>query len=339
MNLDLLDRKHKYSNGFCHWPQPAWVKADGSFQPSITNFTSLADPTAVGSGKVGLTTLMHEAGHAAHMANITQPSPLFSQERAPMSVAYAENQSMFLDSLVGDARWRGKYARSLKGEPLPFDLHAEELRATHPYSVFTLRGMIAVPYFEKRLYELPEEELTKEKVMALADEVEREIQGGFSGRPLLSVPHILSDEASCYYHGYVLAEMSVHHTRKYFLDKYSVIVDNPKVGEELSKAYWAPGSSEVFLEIVERLTGAPLSGDAWVNSLEQDIDELVKDEKKEYDLAVASGAPDGEIDLDMRMKVVDGDAVLADSAEGGFKQACVKFQEEVAKRVAAASAL
>ena len=102
MTLDLLDRKGKYSNGFCHWPQPAWVRSDGSWQPSTTNFTSLADPAAVGSGKTALTTLMHEAGHAAHFANIKQRSPLFSQERAPTSVAYAENQSMFLDSLVGD---------------------------------------------------------------------------------------------------------------------------------------------------------------------------------------------------------------------------------------------
>jgi hypothetical protein len=51
---------------------------------------------------------MHEAGHAAHFANIVQPSPMFSQERAPTSVAYAENQSMFLDSLVADAAWRGR---------------------------------------------------------------------------------------------------------------------------------------------------------------------------------------------------------------------------------------
>ncbi len=42
---------------------------------------------------------MHEAGHAAHFANIRMPSPLFSQERAPTSVAYAELQSMFLDAL------------------------------------------------------------------------------------------------------------------------------------------------------------------------------------------------------------------------------------------------
>ena len=74
MVLDLLDRKGKYSNGFCHWPQVAWVRGDGSWQPSEANFTSLADPSAVGSGQKALTTLMHEAGHAAHFANIKQPS-------------------------------------------------------------------------------------------------------------------------------------------------------------------------------------------------------------------------------------------------------------------------
>ena len=26
MRLDLCDRAGKYSNGFCHWPQPAWRK-------------------------------------------------------------------------------------------------------------------------------------------------------------------------------------------------------------------------------------------------------------------------------------------------------------------------
>jgi hypothetical protein len=87
MNLDLLDRQKKFSNGFCHWPQPAWRKPDGSWQPAVANFTSLADPSAIGSGLTNLTMLMHEAGHAAHFANIKQPSPLFSQERAPTSVA------------------------------------------------------------------------------------------------------------------------------------------------------------------------------------------------------------------------------------------------------------
>lgn len=62
-------------------------------------------------------------GHAAHFANIDQGSPMFSQERAPTSVAYAENQSMFLDSFIDDAAWKGRYALSrylLHLEALPF---------------------------------------------------------------------------------------------------------------------------------------------------------------------------------------------------------------------------
>jgi oligoendopeptidase F len=62
MNLDLLDRTKKYSNGFCHWPRVAWKPMDKPFVPSVANFTSLADPAAVGSGLTALRTLMHEAG-------------------------------------------------------------------------------------------------------------------------------------------------------------------------------------------------------------------------------------------------------------------------------------
>ena len=209
MTLDLLDRKNKYSNGFCHWPIPAWVKPDGTHVPSKTNFTSLADPTAVGSGLTALNTLMHEAGHAAHFANILQPSPLFSQERAPTSVAYAENQSMFLDSLVGDSAWRAKYAKNNEGTPIPFEICEEGIRSTHPFQVFQLRAMLCVSYFEKALYELPEDDLTPETVQALADDIETKIQGGLSPRPLLSVPHLVSDEASCYYQGYTVGTLEL----------------------------------------------------------------------------------------------------------------------------------
>eukprot|EP00658_Telonema_sp_P-2_P036807 TRINITY_DN26551_c0_g1_i2.p1 TRINITY_DN26551_c0_g1~~TRINITY_DN26551_c0_g1_i2.p1 ORF type:complete len:559 (+),score=168.05 TRINITY_DN26551_c0_g1_i2:223-1899(+) len=237
INLDLLDRPGKYSNGFCHWPHCSWVKPGGDRQPSSANFTSLADPGAVGSGMTALTTLMHEAGHAAHFANIEQPTPLCSQERAPTSVAYAENQSMFLDSLVGDAAWRVRYAKDRDDKPVPWELLEADIKARHPYEVFGLRGMLAVPYFEKALYELDDAQLTPERIVALANETELAIQGGPSPRPLLSVPHILSDEASCYYHGYVLAEMSVHQTRAHFLQKYNYIVDNPQVGQDLQQVY------------------------------------------------------------------------------------------------------
>ena len=336
MNLDLLDREKKYSNGFCHWPVPAWQKPDGVWQPSITNFTSLADPKAVGSGLTALRTLMHEAGHAAHFANVKQPSPLFSQERAPTSVAYAENQSMFLDSLVSDAAWRAKYALDVDGNPIPFEIIEEEIRATHAFAVFQLRAMLSVSYLEKAIYELPEDQVTAEKIQSLADEVELKIQGGFGSRPLLAIPHIVSDEASCYYQGYTLAEMSVYQTRAFFKSKYGYIVDNPEVGPTLSKAYWECGNSRPFLEIVKELTGKDLAGDSWTDALKEPIEDKIAREKKEYEAAIGEeSCENDDIDLNMTVRFVDGDTLIADSSTLGLLGACQEFEKFVAARVAA----
>ena len=90
---------------------------------------------------------------------------------------------MFLDSLVGDAAWKAKYALDLEGNPIPFEIIEEEIRATHAFAVFQLRAMLAVSYFEKALYELPEEQVNAEMIQALADNIELKIQGGFSPRP------------------------------------------------------------------------------------------------------------------------------------------------------------
>ena len=87
------------------------------------------------------------------------------------------------------------------------------------------------------MYELPEDKVTAENIVALAAETEFTIQGGRASRPLLSVPHILADEASCYYHGYVLAEMSVHQTRAHFLKAY---------GYAARRAQLLPASPRLF---------------------------------------------------------------------------------------------
>ncbi len=58
--------------------------------------------------------------------------------------------------------------------------------------------------------------------------------------------------------------MSVHQTREHFLKTYGRIVDNPRIGEDLTEYYWNPGNSEPFLDLVKNLTGHPLSADAWV---------------------------------------------------------------------------
>ena len=80
-------------------------------------------------------------------------------------------------------------------------------------------------------------------VLALPRPVPDHSQTDFQGdppvffplRPLLAVPHILADESSAYYHGYVLAEMSVHQTRAHFKSKFGAIADNPEVGKQLTE--------------------------------------------------------------------------------------------------------
>jgi hypothetical protein len=335
MRLDLCDRVGKYPNGFCHWPVAPHVDQDGAWNPSRANFTSLATPDEVGSGNTALTTLMHEGGHAAHFANITQGSPLFSQERAPFSVSLAETQSMFLDSLCGDAAWLGRYARDRKGTPVPWSLLERSITEKHPYEVFQLRGMLAVPYFEKALYEMDASELTSENIQRVADAVETRIQGGLAARPLLSVPHITSDESSCYYHGYVFAEMAVHQTREYFLKtRGGAIVDNPLIGPFLLENYWKQGSGEPgFLRMVENSTGKPLTHDAWVAALGKSVEALVSEEKEEYDVAARAEAPKASVDLGMRALFVHGDETIADSAEeaDGYLGACATFKKWVNK--------
>ena len=97
---------------------------------------------------------------------------------------------MFLDSLVEDAAWRAKYARDKSDKVIPFDIIEEEIRAVHPFAVFQLRAMLSVSYFEKSLYELPEDQVTRENVLELADKIEEEIQGGKGARPSKFEVHV-----------------------------------------------------------------------------------------------------------------------------------------------------
>lgn len=65
---------------------------------------------------------------------------------------------------------------------MPWDLVKRGVEATHPYNVFLVRSRLAVCYFEKAVYELAEDEVTPERLQALADEIEHEVKGALMGR-------------------------------------------------------------------------------------------------------------------------------------------------------------
>jgi hypothetical protein len=317
LTLDLLDRKGKYENGFMHGPVPGFQDG-GRYLPARINFTANAIPGQVGSGHRATETLFHEGGHAAHFSNIFMPAPCFSQEYAPTSVAFAETQSMFLDSFIDTPAWLARYARDSRGEPMPLPLIREGIAKKHPYKAFQLRAMLTICFAEKAIYELGDASLTSANVLRILRDIEREMQFLNEGtRPVLSVPHLLSGESSAYYHGYVLAEMAVHQTRRFFLRRDGALVDNPSVGRDLAGHYWKPGNSRTFLEMVQSLTGEPFSAEATEELVNQPLEEALA----EADKAAAAGMPKGEasgpVDLDANIVIAHGDEVIARAERGG----------------------
>jgi hypothetical protein len=323
--LDLVDRKGKYENGFMHGPVPAW-RSEGTFRPARIHFTANAIPSMVGAGKRAAETFFHEGGHAAHFANIDMPAPCFSQEFAPTSVAFAETQSMFLDSLLEDADWQARYARTRKEEPIPFALTEKAIRAGQPYAAWSQRALIAICYCERAIYEIPDEQLTAERVLSEIRRCERELLfvEDAAPRPALSVPHLLSGESSAYYHGYTLALMAVHQTRRFFRARDGHLVDNPRIGPDLRRAYWQPGNSRVFPEFVRGLTGEEVSPAALAEDVNRSADEAVAEARGMAARLASIPERRGPVDLDARIRVMHGREEIASTAQG-FEPAAAAF--------------
>lgn len=310
LTLDLISRKGKYENGFMHGPFPGFVDR-GTYRPARINFTSLGTPGQIGAGYVALQTLFHEGGHAAHFSNIFMPAPCFSQEFAPTSVAYAETQSMFCDSLVADADWRARYAG------VPRELIDEAITRKQRFAANGVRMLLVVPYVERMLYELADSELDAQTILKRTREIERDLLFlSESPRPTLSIPHLISGDSSAYYHGYVLAEMAVQQTRDFFLSRDGFLLDNPRVGPDLAKHYWNPGNSRTFLALVEELTGKPFSADALVRDSNREVREAQDDAAKSLEREKRIPKSTAPIDLDARIALVHGDEVIASNRKG-----------------------
>ena len=330
MQLDLLERKGKYQNGFCHGPIPPFFNAQNEWVAGQINFTAGAKPDQIGSGTRAINTLFHEGGHAAHFANVTQNAPCFSQEFAPTSMAYAETQSMFCDSLLDDADWLKRYAHNAQGEPIPDALIHARIQSTQPFAAHGERSTLVVPYFERALYRLSNEQLTPDGVLELARATERRILGVAVGpRPLLAIPHLLNQESSAAYHGYLLANMAVYQTRAYFEKTYGYLTDNPAIGPALSEHYWARGNSISHNDTLLSLTGEPFNAKYLADSCNQTVDEAWAEAQAKMAAAAARTYPVATSpDLDATIRIVHGAELIADNSESDLAM-CQQFEQWV----------
>ncbi|MCV2419967.1 M3 family metallopeptidase [Paucibacter sp. DJ2R-2] len=330
LQLDLLERAGKYQNGFCHGPIPSHVDAQGRWVPGQINFTAEAKPDQVGSGLRAINTLFHEGGHAAHFANVVQNSPCFSQEFAPTSMAYAETQSMFCDSLLGDADWLKRYARNAAGEAIPDELIHARIASSQPMRAFDERSIAVVPYFEAALYAMPDDALTAENVLALARATELRVLGVHSPRPMLAIPHLLNQESAASYQGYLLAHMAVYQTRAFFLREHGYLSDNPAIGPALSAHYWEPGNSIDHDATLRSLTGEGFSARYLAEACNQSVEDCWAEAQASMAAAAQRQYPsEFPAALAAEIRIVHGDQLLADNREGD-EAMCSQFEAWIA---------
>ncbi len=318
LQLDLLDRKGKYENGFCHWPTLVHFK-NGKRIPGSANFTCNVVYGQVGSAEDGYNTLFHEGGHAAHLTNSEETEACVNNEYPPASTAWDETQSMFLDTMLSSIEWATRYAADENGDTYPFELYEREVRRLRPLSPLAMNGISSVMNFEKELYEA--RDLNEEKVLKIAKKIyKKHTDSSVPSLRLLSIPHIYSWESSCSYQGYGLAQLALSQWREYFYKKYGYIVDNPNVGREM-KEVWQYGSAKTFPECVKLATGKKLSPNAFLKNVTASTNTVLKRAKERIARMESVPKPKSAIVLDANIKMMHGKDTIVTNKKS-FEHMC-----------------
>lgn len=312
MTLDLLDRKGKYNNGFCHWPDLVHYKS-GKRVAGRANFTCVVVPNQVGSGKDGFDTLFHEGGHAAHFLSIKERDVCLNHEYAPMTAAWAETQSMFMDTLMDSYEWKRLYAKNSTGEAYPEELYKDKLEANQLLRHTSMMSIIFIAEFERAVYELKTP--TAEAIKKIATrEYRRHYDQSSDSLRALNTPHIYAFESACAYHGYGLAEIVVSMWREYFYKKYGYIVDNKMIGKEMATV-WAFGSRYDFKTAIKLAMNKKLSAGAYIRAIMKSPSVQLKVDKERLK-ATPLQRPTNLDSLKATISLVHGKKVISNSSHG-----------------------
>ncbi len=325
LQLDLLARQWKYSNWFCHIPTPVYFK-NWKRQPAQINFTCNAIYWQVWSGKRAGITLFHEWGHAAHFSNMNQQDIILNTEYAPASTAWAETQSMFLDTMFESIERTHHYATDLQWNKFPFELFEKRLEKTYITRWLWILSIAWVVKFEEILYNLDETKLNEKYVEELAKQIS--IDYFWYSQPtlhILRIPHIYSRDSSAYYHWYWMAELMLFQVRKYFLEKDWFIVNNPNVWKTLKKwrEYW---STKNFNELLKIIIWQTISPDAYIENVFKDIETIKKEAKQTIQKVPKFN---WEINLNAKIHLVNWYTEIANNVDTTWKEMIQKRQKYI----------
>lgn len=244
-NSDLYDKEGKTQHAFCN---------DMNLEGDVRILCNIK-PTAE-----WMDTQMHELGHAVYDYNIDRALP--ANIRGAAHIFTTEGIAMTFGAKARDPQW---LVENVGADPKRVAEVADALREQRlREQLIFCRWTLVMTYFEKALYENPDQDLN---ALWRATTAKYQLLNPLDGRDCAdwaAKPHFVI--APVYYHCYMLGELYGAQLRE-SLEK-EANGDEAKFGALLKEKVFAPGNSLPWEEFVERSTGSPLSSKAFVAELE-----------------------------------------------------------------------
>ncbi len=243
-NSDLFEKEGKSQHGFCN---------DMNFEGDVRILCNIK-PDAE-----WMDTQLHELGHAIYDYNLDRTLPC--NIRTANHIFTTEAIAELFGAKARDPQWlvenRGVSPERVK--EVEKALVEQRLRE----QLIFCRWTIVMTFYEKALYEDPDQDLNKlwhdmTARYQLLDSLEGRDKADWASKPHFVI-------APVYYHNYMLGELFGAQIRK-SLEKESA--GNPKqFGQLLLDRVFKPGNSLPWEEFVEQASGEPLSVQAFVDEL------------------------------------------------------------------------
>lgn len=210
-----------------------------------------------------MSTLLHESGHAVYNLYIDRSMPWLL--RAPSHTLTTECSAMLFERMTKTPQWLVKNLGASEEEAREI---GDGIRKDQALSdLIFCRWTVVMFYFEKAMYENPDQDLNKLwkelvlKYQHVSIPQDREAPDWASKIHLVTSP--------VYYHNYMLANLMVsqfmHTINKKFLKSNDwTVVDltgNKEAGRFLKESLYRPGSKYSWNELIKRATGEYLNPD------------------------------------------------------------------------------
>lgn len=239
ITLDLFPRKNKNTHGFCFDIQAG---KDARVLANLTNDTNSLD------------TICHELGHCVYHLGIS-PKLSFLDQTAS-SPAMTEAIAM----MMGDLQQKENI---LKGVVPDKTINNFKDKHKEAEAKFINRSMLIIN-FEKEMYKNPDQDLSQ-----LWHDLKCKYLGRNKSEPLdnewATIPHYLSHPA--YYQNYFRADLMKAQIYNHMVNDLGPISENNKTAEYMDKNIFECGKSIDENDLIEKVTGEPLSSKALCDSL------------------------------------------------------------------------